>query len=224
MKQWYVRLAVGAAVSATLSACGADDAQTAQTVETVTVTVTPTSEVPSRQTAETPPTSASTSPATTSGASPSSPGSVPTERVGQPLSLRDAHSFYPDGEWEEGLYEVADRSDVRAMGTAVSICGQASNSPYLEFRLANRFDTLSMKVAQANSAQSSDQTLIVVIEGNDEQIEIRQVPFNEVVSIDNLSIDGVNALRVRLFLDEEDEDCRSGSTGTTAVIEQLVVA
>lgn len=206
------RLAVGAVLGLTLSACGAGDTAATPTVETVTVTVTPTAEAPTSQPADDTPSSGTLS---------SSPGSVPTDRLGQPLSLRDAHSFYP--EWEEGLYEVADRSDVRAMGAPVTGCGLASYSPHLEFRLANRFDSLSMNIAQANSSESSDQTLVVVIEGNDEQIDIRQVPFNEVVSIADLDIDGVNALRVRLFLDDEDEDCGSGSSGTTAVIEQLVV-
>jgi hypothetical protein len=212
---WRIRLLVGTVMSFTLSACGTEDPEASPTQTRVTVTATPSSE---------PPTSTSSSPDTSPApGSPtsSSGGSVPTERVGQPLNLGDAQSFYPD--WEEGLYEVADRSDVRAMGVSVTGCGIADYSPHLEFRLANRFNSLSMNVAQANSSESSDQTLIVVVEGNDEQIDIRQVPFNEVVSISALDIAGVNALRVRLFLDDEDEDCSGGSNGATAVIEQLVV-
>jgi hypothetical protein len=137
------------------------------------------------------------------------------------LSLTDAQSSYP--EWEEGLYEVADRTNVRAMGVPVTYCGdQGDSSPRLEFRLANRFKTLSMNVAQANSSKDSDQTLVVVIEGNDKQLDIQQVPFNEVVSIADLNIEGVNALRVKISLDDEDEDCGSNS-GATAVVEKLVV-
>jgi hypothetical protein len=208
------RLLLGTAIGLVLSACGAEDTEASPAAPTVTVTATPSTEAP---------TSTSRSPdnsPTPDNAPSSSAGSVPTDRVGQPLSLSDAQSFYP--EWEEGLYEVADRSDVRAMGVSVTGCGLADYSPHVEFRLANRFNSLSMNVAQANSSESSDQTLVVVVEGNDEQIDIRQVPFNEVVSISGLDISGVNALRVRMYLDDEDEDCGSGG-GTTAVIEQLVV-
>ncbi|SDL62762.1 hypothetical protein SAMN05660642_00478 [Geodermatophilus siccatus] len=138
------------------------------------------------------------------------------------MGLADAQSSYP--EWEEGLYEVADRTDVRAMGAPVTSCGdQGDYSPRLEFRLANRFTTLSMNVAQANSSQDSDQTLVVVVEGNDKPLDIQKIPFNEVVTISDLNIEGVNALRVRIFLDDEDEDCGSSSSQATAVVEKLVV-
>jgi hypothetical protein len=210
------RLALAAVLSIALSGCGSTGNEASPSVSTVTVTA----EAPT-----TPPDDSSSPPSAappSSGSPSTSPSSVPTEKIGQPLSLREAHSSYP--EWEERLYEVADSSDVRAMGTSVSGCGLVSYSPQLEFRLANRFDSLSMKVAQANSSESSDQTLVVVIEGNDEQIDVRQVPFNEVVSIADVNIDGVNALRVRLYLDDEDEDCgSSGTSEVTAVIEQLVV-
>jgi len=136
----------------------------------------------------------------------------------QALGLNRA--FATVGEWEENRYEVADRSDVAGIGVIVRTCRDDSGAPQLEYRLANRFDTLTFNVAQGNSSVSSDQQLAVRVLGNEGQLDIQKVPFNQVKPI-TVDIRGVNALKIRLFLDDE-QRC-DYSSEITAVLEDITV-
>lgn len=150
-------------------------------------------------------------------ASPSVPTSLSTDRRMQPLGLADAQAAV--GEWQESRYEVADRVDVRGVGVPVDACGDSTDTPLLEFRLANRFATLRFSASQANNSVDSNQLLTVLVEGNGSQLDIQKVPFNRVKSIE-VSVDGVNALRIRLFLDENECNYQESVVG---VLESLVV-
>jgi hypothetical protein len=151
-------------------------------------------------------------------ASPTTPDSVPTELADTPLGLSRAQRA--TGEWEESRYEIADRSDVPGMGVVVD-CTVEENAPQLEYRLANRFNALSLTVSQANSSESSDQQLTIRILGNESQLDVQKVPFNKVKPL-KVDVRGVNALKIRLFLDRE-EGCTTGNESVVAVIEDLKV-
>lgn len=155
----------------------------------------------------------------TSTATPEST-SVSTARSGQPLGLDDAHTRL--GAWEEDRYEIADRTDVSGMGVEVTRCGDSSSAPELEYRLANRFNRVTMQISQANSSQDSDHLLTILVIANGSQLDIQRVPFNQVKPLE-LEIGGVNALRLRFYLDEENTDACSSQSSVIAVIEDLVV-
>src|SRR5664280_2467155 len=168
------------------------------------------------------PSSSNTStPGITTASASATPGqTVPSAGANQPLGLADAQAKV--GEWEESRYEIADRSDVRGIGVPVTYCGDSGMSTaMLEYRLANRFKTLSMSISQANSSKQSDQQLTVAVIANGSQLDIQTVPFNQVKPV-QLPVLGVNALQIRLFLNEKVKDCGNG--GVTGVIEQLVVS
>lgn len=145
------------------------------------------------------------------------PGSIPSAFAGQPLNLDQAQSV--SGAWEQSRYEVANRSDVAGMGVPVQSCSDTGGA-VLEYRLADRFSSLRFSVSQANSSQSSDQLLTVVVMANGSQLDIQTVPFNQVKPL-KYSVSGVNAMQIRLFLSDKVQRC-GGSV--TAVIEQLVVS
>jgi hypothetical protein len=212
-------------VSLSVSACGAGSTPTAN--PTVTVTAQPRTDAMTNPSSPfiTPSSPAGSGTSTfgspTSGASATPGQTVPSARANQPLGLSDAQSEV--GQWEERRYEIADRSDVRGMGVPVTYCGdQGSSTPTLEYRLANRFKTLSMSMAQANSSKASDQQLTVAVIANGSQLDIQTVAFNQVKPL-QLSIAGVNALQIRLFLNDKVTHCGYGG-GVTGVIEQLVVS
>lgn len=157
-----------------------------------------------------------TSAATESAGSKASPGSqsssgassaadnkpaetVATEKAGSPLSLADF--FRPTREWTENRFDVADKSDVSGMSAEVSTTSE-ENAATLELRLANNFNELSFRVGQANNSTSSEQTLIVKVLGNGKQLDVFRVPFNTVQDV-SVPIKGVNAVKVRLYLDGE---------------------
>lgn len=134
---------------------------------------------------------------------------------GQTLSLSDI--FDVRGEWSESRFGVSDRSDIRGLGVPVSCFGDGAS---LEMRLARRFSGLEMSVGQANDSPSSGQVLVVEVEANGEQLDVRRVPFDQVQPID-LDIAGVNALRIVLTLDRG--GCGS-SDRVLAVVEGLRVS
>lgn len=154
--------------------------------------------------------------------SPSRAGRITTEQARQGLGLAQAQSV--QGEWEESRYEVADRTEVRAAGVTVDSCGDSpSNAPSLEYRLANRFKTLTFSASQANSSKSSNQLMNVLVEGNGTQLDIQKVPFNKVRQL-KVPVDGVNALVIRLFLDESRCSTGFNDPEVTGLVEALTVA
>ena len=139
---------------------------------------------------------------------PTSGGALPPEVKGQTLVLADF--FNPDSDWTEGRYNVADRGSVSGIAHEVSACGLGDSVPTLELRLANNFDDLKFEVGQDNDSRSSDQTLTVRVEGNNKQLDVQTIPFNEVQDF-SVPVADVNALKIQFYLDEQNENCSEGS-------------
>ena len=163
----------------------------------------------------------SSSPATTSRATTSSSSSsasstedggvLDEEDEGRQLGLDDF--FNATSEWEERRYDLADQQDVPGVGATVGTCGDRTYSNQtLELRLGNNFSELTFSAAQANSSQRSDQNLVVEIVANNEQRDIRSVPFNQTQEF-TLDVEGVNALVIRLYLDDAVENCGGSVLG-----------
>lgn len=171
------------------------------------------------------PAETSSSPATTSRSTTGSPtssspagasstddaGVLTEDDEGRQLGLDDF--FNAGSNWEERRYDLADQRDVPGVGTTVGSCGQSSYSDRtLELRLANNFSELSFSAAQANNSQRSDQNLVVEIVANNEQRDIRSVPFNQIQDF-TLDVAGVNALVIRLYLDDAVDNCGGSVIG-----------
>jgi hypothetical protein len=154
--------------------------------------------------------SSSTSTSTTASTTASTSGGGPlsTDSAGRELTLNDF--FMPSTDWQEKRYDIADQSDVQGIGTTIPYCG-SSYAQELELRLANNFDQLTFKVAQANDSRASDQSLSLEVLANNAQVEIRSVPFNQVQEF-TIPVTGVNALKINLTLDEDVANC--GDTGS----------
>ncbi len=201
-----------------LSGCGNGDNEATEpppfTTVTATETVTATTVV--TQTA-TP--SVETSTAEPDPFSDSDPGSSASADDGptvlQPGSAQDRDLglndvFNTSGDWAEQRLDVASVVDVRAVSTEVSSCNPDYGAG-LEFRLANGFTKLSLSVGQANTSESSDQTMKIEVLGNDKQLDIRSVPFNSVVDL-SIDVPNVNALKVVIYLEEKDGRCNGSVT------------
>ncbi|MGY1805854.1 hypothetical protein ACI8AF_00620 [Blastococcus sp. SYSU D00669] len=149
--------------------------------------------------------------ATTSASSTSASddGVLDEEDEGRRLTLAD---FFAVTDFEERRYDVADQNDVQGIGATVQSCGGDGYVQQLELRLANNFSELTFSAAQANDSRNSDQELAVEVVGNNEQIDIRSVPFNEVQDF-TVDVEGVNALVIRLYLDDAAEDCGGSVIG-----------
>ena len=153
------------------------------------------------------PADTSTSTSSSSSTSSSPGGPLGTDSAGRPLTLADF--FQPDSSWSEKRYDIADKSQVQGIGTTVSSCSQGS-ARTLELRLGNKFQELSFSAGQANDSNASDQKLVVEVLGNNEQVEIQSVPFNEIRDF-RIPVDGVNALKILLYLDNSVRGCGNGS-------------
>lgn len=206
-------LAVTAALTvATGAACGSSDPAESASPSTVTVTVTaPATADQSRDTGTT--STSSTTAATTTDAA----TELSTVASGRKLTLSDF--FNPSSAWEEDRYDIADAKDVAGIATLVQTC-YSSDPREIELRLGNNFDTFSFSLGQANNSLSSDQNVSVEVVGNNAQLEIRSVPFNEVQSFE-VPVAGVNALKIRMVLDDKVPNCRGS---VIAVITDPVLA
>ncbi|GAA4969201.1 hypothetical protein [Kineococcus glutinatus] len=223
-----------------LTACGVlgdDPAPTADaTAPTATVTVTVTSTPTATRTPTRTPTSTSTAAATddpsgtaTTDDTPDPTGSATptalgTEQSGKVLTLNEI--FKKVGDWDESVYDVGDRSDVRGIGIPIAYCTseyRPNDSRYggeLELRLQRSFTKLDFDVAQANTSPSSDDMLVSEVLKSGNQADIRKVPFDEVQHV-TIDVSGTNAVKIRLFEDQR-EDC-SSSGGIVAVISNLTL-
>ncbi|NYJ05812.1 hypothetical protein [Petropleomorpha daqingensis] len=158
-------------------------------------------------------TSTSTSTSSSSSTSSSPGGPLGTESAGRPLHLNDF--FGPSQNWSEKRYDIADKSQVQGIGTMVQNCGSRYTPQELELRLANNFDQLTFSVGQANDSKASDQNVTVEILGNNQQIDIRSVPFNQIQQF-TVPVSGVNALKIELYLDDAVQNC--GRTGSVIAV------
>ena len=108
---------------------------------------------------------------------------------------------------------MATSSDVQGIASTVDTCsGRSSSVKTLELRLENKFDTLSFSAGQDNDSVRSDQNLSVEVMANNAQVEIRSIPFNEVRAFE-IPVSGVNALQIRMFLDDQVPRCGGSVIG-----------
>jgi len=156
-------------------------------------------------------TSTSTSSSSSTSSSPGGP--LGSDAAGRKLTLADF--FQPDSQWAEKRYDIADKSQVQGIGTTVQYCGTGYAPRELELRLANNFDELTFSVGQANDSRASDQNVTVEVLGNNQQIDIRTVPFNQIQEF-RIPVSGVNALKIDLSLDEDVQNC--GRTGSVVAV------
>ena len=90
-------------------------------------------------------------------------------------------------------------------------CGDSSPRE-LELRLGNNFQELTFSVAQANDFRDSTSTSASRCSRNNEQVEIRSVPFNQVQEF-TIEVDGVNALKILFCLDDNVDGCGGSVIG-----------
>jgi hypothetical protein len=136
-------------------------------------------------------------------------GELDPEDEGRKLTLADF--FMPSTDWEERRYDIADQKDVQGIAATVDSCGDRFPEE-LELRLGNNFEELTFTVAQANDSLRSDQELSVEVLANNEQVEILSVPFNQLQEF-TIDVEGVNALKILFYLDDDLEDCGGSVIG-----------
>jgi hypothetical protein len=196
---------LGAVLSLLVSGCSGDwTAEEAAPTTTAEATGSSGSETSASATSA----SATTTAAETSEAE-DTDGPLDAEAEGRRLTLADFHM--PTSDWDEERYDIADERDVPGIAAEVGYCGD-SYPLELELRLANNFEELSFSVAQANDSQDSDQQLAVEVLANNEQVEIRSVPFNQVQEF-TIDVEGVNALKILFYLDDDVEGCGGSVIG-----------
>lgn len=144
----------------------------------------------------------------TESSSTDAPAEVPEAKRGQGLAMTDF--FKAPSEWREDRFDIASRKDVKGFGGQLSEC-YASSASVFELRLGNKFTTLDFKAGQANSSQTSHQLVVVEIVGNGRQIDIQRVPFNRARAFGQVSVKDVNALEIRMYLDDKIDSCGNAS-------------
>jgi len=130
-------------------------------------------------------------------------GPLQTGAAGRKLTLSDF--FSPASNWTEERYDVADVKNVTGIATTVQSC-YAGSAVELELRLGNNFSSFAFSVGQANSSLNSDQNVSIQVLGNNSQLDIQSVPFNQVQHF-NVQVAGVNALKIRMTLDDQIAQC-----------------
>lgn len=193
---------LGVGLLLAVSGCAGEALNTDRAAETTTSSAEETSSSPTE-------TSASGTTATETSAVDESDGPLDPEDEGRRLTLADFHE--PSSAWDEERYDVADEKDVQGIAAEVNQCGDYAPRE-LELRLANNFEELTFSVAQANDSRDSDQYLSVEIVGNNEQLDIRSVPFNEIREF-TIDVDGVNALKILIYLDDNVDGCGGSVIG-----------
>lgn len=111
---------------------------------------------------------------------------------GDELGLDDF--FNPDGNWEEGRWNVADRKDEQG------VSANSLSSRELELRLQNQFSTLRFDAGQANDSTSSECTAKVDVVVDGELRETREFGFNVVQEFDGVDVRDSNAVRIEVSL------------------------
>jgi hypothetical protein len=187
------------------SGCGDSDGASIAAPATVTVTA-PATDTPATSaspTSRAPATTPTSTSGTTGPTATTAGGPLSSSAAGRDLTLNDF--FDPEDYWTEARYDIADAKQVQGLAHSVFNCG-SSNAQELELRLGNNFSQLGFSVGQSNDSKDSDQYLSVEIVGNNAQIDIQSVPFNEIRSF-TVPVTGVNALKIRFWLDEKVVGC-----------------
>lgn len=121
---------------------------------------------------------------------PSVSGIVAPDRANSPLSLSDF--FNPDSNWSQVVTGVANLSGVQGIRGQLGGCG---DSDELELRLQDQFHTLKFTVGQDDTSPSSDQTLVVTILVNGQQVEAKQVMFNGILKL-AVNVTSANSVKI----------------------------
>jgi hypothetical protein len=193
---------LGVGLLLAVTGCAGDALNPDRAAETTTSSAEETSSSPAE-------TSAGETTATDTSPVDDSDGPLDPEDEGRKLTLTDFHM--PSSAWDEERYDIADEKDVQGIAAEVNQCGDSSPRE-LELRLGNNFEELTFSVAQANDSRDSDQQLSVEVLANNEQVEIRSVPFNQVQEF-TIEVDGVNALKILFYLDDNVDDCGGSVIG-----------
>lgn len=198
-------------LASVLSSCGQDSDSEPATAETTTVTVT--AEPPPATQDSSPVSEESTAPADEALSSPSADGPTvlaPDKDRDRDLTLFDVFAQSPEDGWQEDRYDVASTKGIKGIATETSECYDSADSQ-MEFRLANGFNDFNFKAGQANSSESSEETLKIEVYGDGKQLDVKNVPFNREVEI-SVDVGGVNALQVRASQDEDKSSCSEDLT------------
>jgi hypothetical protein len=140
--------------------------------------------------------------------------------TGRPLTLADVFAA-TDG-WRDDRFDIASKSGLTGIGSVVTSCYE-SDPVTVELRLAEGFTKLKMNVGQANNSASSDESLVTLVIANGKQVDSHHIPFNTVQPF-NVSVAGVNALIVQIYLDPDQcNKSRSTTRSVLAVIQGLTV-
>lgn len=217
MNQRMLAGGLAAMAVAALSACGVNDAAPPPEAATVTVTVTQPQDVSggsgttgaaAAASAEPDPGSSSTFSASEAFPTPSPTGAVP------PPGLVTWHTFQrPDPKvWSENTWDVANQREKRGLRTDLSFPCYDDTSAELEIRTGSRYSNLRFLVGQALDSGTSTHTMTVRFLTDNQEVEIKRVPSNKVVSFDR-NITNVGAVRIQFSVDllPGEDQCTSGS-------------
>lgn len=188
----------------TLAACGGGETvATAGPTATVTVTATVVAEP-----AESPPQQPDT-PQGEGAFTPDVSPSIPT--VAQPGAITLGTFFNPGEEWQENLYNVADKPGVRGVKSSIGeACSSRDGGQELELRLGAARKSVKFSVGQSADSESSQRTMTVRVFADNEPVEVKKVKFGQIQPF-ALDVAGVNALRVRFILDGDPNECSSAT-------------
>ncbi|WP_286967442.1 MULTISPECIES: hypothetical protein [Arsenicicoccus] len=157
----------------------------------------------------------------TSGSPSESETGLPPISADDRISLSQV--FAKTDGWQENKYNFAGKVGVQGMASLVQGCGSDSSQvQWIELRLQNKFTELDFDVSQSDSSKSSDQRLTAEVVANGQQVDIDTVPFNKIKAFTRINLRDVNALKIRLFLDDKVEGC-SYKGGVEAVLSNVVV-
>lgn len=202
MKSHALKFVLVMAATCTLAGCSESPEPRPTNTSTVAAPVTTAGTAVASSPAQT--TASVPSPATTGpSSSPPPTDETASPRTTGPLTL--SNFFNPNVGWVEGRYAIADSQPVAGIKSLVDSCSIA-DPVHLDLRLANNYQKLSFSVGLANDSVSADQTLIVRVKGNNQQIEVRPVPFNAHQEFD-IPVAGVNATTIELHLDNNVPNC-----------------
>jgi hypothetical protein len=195
---WLLGFTLVSTATACAGSSPATNASPATVTQTVTVTQTPTSGGLSSGASST-----SASAGTSAAANSTTGGPLASAAAGRKLTLSDF--FAPSSNWTEERFDIADTKNVTGIATPVQACYEGG-AVELELRLGNNFSSFSFSVGQANTSLRSDQNVSVQVLGNNAQLDIESVPFNQVQSF-TIPVAGVNALKIRMALDDKVATC-----------------
>lgn len=133
---------------------------------------------------------------------------MPRPTAGQVIDLSLANAFNPSNEWVEDRYDIASTTDVRGISNKIMSCATNENDRVLEFRLANNFSEITFSFGQANDSVDSDVELKVEVYGDNTQLDVNSVPFNQTREM-TVSVNSVNSFKLKMSMENAESSCHS---------------